>query len=188
MKIELISPKVEDACFWHEVRSQETTQRSNAMGILDLDRLKAQIAESNRDVSEKQQTHRYIIRINDLQFAGVIAIRDIDWQSGVCNLGYLIAEKYQNQGIATKAVALILEKAFDEGNLRKIKAITAVSNVASHRVLQKNGFSLEGFLKQEILIAGTAQDAYLWCLTRDNFKAGNISDTWQRPSFFITTD
>jgi hypothetical protein len=83
MKIELISPEVEDAWFWHQVRSQETTQRFNNMGVLDLDRLKTQIAESNRDISTKQRVHRYFIKVNGGEFAGVIAIRDIDWESGV---------------------------------------------------------------------------------------------------------
>ena len=188
MKIELISPEVEDAWFWHQVRSQETTQRFNTMGVLDLDRLKVQINESNQDISAKQPTHRYFIKVNEVEFAGVIAIRDINWESGVCDLGYLIAEKYHNQGVATKAVALILEKAFNQGKLRKVKAITAVSNVASYRVLQKNGFSLEGSLKEELLIAGRPQDAYLWGLTSDDFKTENRSDIWRQSSFFITTE
>ena len=188
MKIELISPNVEDAWFWHQVRTQETTQRFNNMGVLDLDRLKIQLAESNRDISVKQQAHRYFVQVNDIEFAGVIAIRDIDWESGVCDLGYLIAEKYHNQGIATRAVALILEKAFEQGKLRKIKAITAVSNVASYRVLQKDGFSLEGSLKEELLIAGRPQDAYLWGLTSDDFRTGSRSDIWRKSAFFITTD
>ena len=188
MKIELIFPEVEDAWFWHQVRSQEATQRFNAIGVLDLDRLKVQIAESNRDISEKKPTHRYFIKINDVDFAGVIAIRDINWESGVCDLGYLIAEKYHNQGIATRAVALILEKAFEQANLRKIKATTAVSNVASYRVLQKNGFSLEGSLKEELLISGRSQDAYLWGLTIDDFKTKNRPDIWRKSSFLITTD
>jgi Acetyltransferase (GNAT) domain len=109
-------------------------------------------------------------------------------RGGVCDLGYLIAEKYHNQGIATRAVTLILGKTFDEGKLRKVKAITAVSNVASYRVLQKNGFSLEGSLKEELLIAGSPQDAYLWGLTGDDFETGNRSDIWWQSSFFITTD
>lgn len=186
MKIELISPKVEDAWFWHQVRSQETTQRFNNMGVLDLDQLKIQIAASNRDISAKQRAHRYFVKANDAEFAGVIALRDIDWESGVCDLGYLIAEKYQNQGIATRAVALILEKAFEQGKLRKIKAITAVSNVASYRVLQKNGFSLEGFLKEELLIAGKPQDTYLWGLTSGESRTE--TDVWRKSAFFISTD
>jgi RimJ/RimL family protein N-acetyltransferase len=188
MKIELVSPEVEDAWFWHQVRSQETTQRFNPTGVLDLDRLKVQIAASNRDISSKQPVHRYFIKINSAEFAGVIAIRDIDWGSGVCDLGYLIAEKHQNQGIATRAVALILEKAFAEGKLRKVKATTGVSNVASYRVLQKNGFSLEGCLKEELVVEGRLQDAYLWGLTRADFKTANRADIWQRSPFFISTE
>lgn len=188
MKIRLISPKAEDAWFWRQVRGQETTQRFNNVGILDLDRLTIQITESNKDISEKQRVHRYFIKIDDVEFAGVIAIRDIDWESGVCDLGYLIAEKYHNQGVATRAVALLLEKAFEQGKLRKIKAITAVSNVASYRVLQKNRFSLEGSLKEEVLIAGRSQDAYLWGLTSDDYKTESRSDIWQKSEFFISTE
>ena len=185
MKIELISPKVEDAWFWHQVRSQETTQRFNAMGILELDRLKVQIADSNRDISAKQPTHRYFIKVNDVEFAGVIAIRNIDWESGVCDLGYLIAEKYHNRGIATRAVTLILQKTFEQGKLRKVKAMTAVSNVASYRVLQKNDFSLEGPLSEELLIAGRPQDAYLWDLTSDDFRTENRLDIWRKSELQI---
>jgi GNAT superfamily N-acetyltransferase len=83
---------------------------------------------------------------------------------------------------------LVLEKAFYQGEIRKIKASTAVSNVASYRVLQKNGFSLEGCLKEEFLITGQPQDAYSWGLTRDNFRNVNRSEIWQQSSFFISTD
>jgi RimJ/RimL family protein N-acetyltransferase len=186
MKIELISPEVEDAWFWHQVRTQETTQRFNNMGVLDLDRLKIQVADSNRDISARQRVHRYFVKVDDVELAGVIAIRDIDWETGVCDLGYLIAEKYHNRGVATRAVALILEKAFEQGKLRKIKAITAVSNVASYRVLQKNGFSLEGSLKEELLIAGRPQDAYLWGLTNQELRTE--TDIWRKSAFFISTD
>jgi RimJ/RimL family protein N-acetyltransferase len=188
MKIELISPDIEDAWFWHQVRNQPTTQQFNPTGALDLERLKAQIAESNRDISEKQPVHRYFIIINNVEFAGVISIKDINWEAGLGDLGYLIAEKYHNQGIATKAVDLILEKAFCQGKMRKIKASTAVSNVASYRVLQKNGFLLEGCLKEELLIAGKLQDAYLWGLTKDNFRTANLSEIWNESPFFISTD
>jgi RimJ/RimL family protein N-acetyltransferase len=169
MKIELVSPTVEDAWFWHRVSTQETTRRFNPTGVLDLDRLKAQISESNRDISHKSSAHRYFIKVDGIEFAGVIAIRDINWEYGICDLGYLVAEKYQNKGIATKAVSLILQKAFQQGNLRKIKATTAIDNVASHRVLQKNGFSVEGCLREELMIAERLRDAYLWGITIDDF-------------------
>ncbi|MBL7670310.1 MAG: GNAT family N-acetyltransferase [Bdellovibrionaceae bacterium] len=159
--MKLISPQPDDAWFWLQVRSQESTQANNPIGILSEEKLRIQISESNSDISDKKSVHRYFIQVSEKEFAGVISLKDINWESGVCEIGYLIAEKYQNQGVASKAVALIMEKAFAVG-IKKIKATTFIKNVASYKVLQKNGFILEGHLKNEVLIQGQLQDMYLW--------------------------
>ncbi len=185
--VTLVSPKPNDAWFWLQVRSQNTTQANNPIGILSEEKLRDQIAESNSNISEKKSVHRYYIQANGEDFAGVISFKDINWDSGVCEIGYLIAEKYQNQGVASKAVELILEKAFVSG-IKKIKATTFVKNVASYKVLQKNGFCLEGYLKNEVLIQGQLQDMYLWAAysgklpsrffdSKSGIRQASISDT-----------
>lgn len=184
--ITLISPKPDDAWFWLSVRSQASTQNNNPIGILSEEKLKQQIAESNQDISEKKSAHRYFIKFDD-EFAGVISLKDINWDSGLCEIGYLIAEKFHGQGVATQAVRMILQKGFEAG-LRKIKATTSVPNVASYRVLQKNGFSLEGCFKDEFLIQGRHQDVYAWGLLKKNFGRKDQSEVWQRDQFLISTD
>ncbi len=161
LKISLISPQSEDAGFWLQVRSQKSTQENNPIRILSEDKLRQQIEESNSDITQKKSVHRYYIQTKTQDFAGVISLKDINWESGVCEIGYLIAEKYQSQGVASQAVPLILKKAFAAG-IKKVKATTYVENVASCKVLQKNGFILEGLLKKEVLIQGHLQDMYLW--------------------------
>lgn len=159
--IKLVLPNPEDAWFWAQVRNQKSTQMNNPMGVLSEERLRAQLTESNLEISARKSVHRYFIQLNNGDFAGVIALRDINWDSGVCELGYLIAEKYQNQGVASLAVEVILQKAFEAG-IKKIKATTFVKNPASFKVLQKNGFELEGYLRKEVLIQGELEDMYLW--------------------------
>lgn len=184
--ITLISPQPKDAWFWLQVRSQASTQANNPIGILSKDKLRTQITESNLDIAEKKSVHRYYIQTNDNDFAGVISLKDINWESGVCEIGYLIAEKYQNQGVASRAVALILQKAAVAG-LKKVKATTFVKNVASYKVLQKNGFYLEGYLKNEVIIQGQLQDIYLWAaypnraeseisVSRSGIRSASMSD------------
>ncbi len=168
MNMTLVSPQPEDAWFWAQVRNQNSTQQNNPMGVLSEEKLRSQIIDSNFEISEKKSAHRYYIQLNHSEFAGVIALRDIHWDSGVCEIGYLIAEKFQNQGVATKAVEIILRKAF-AGGIQKIKATTSVKNPASYRVLQKNGFSLEGHLKNEVLIQGQLHDMYMWAISSDNY-------------------
>lgn len=183
----LISPKPDDAWFWLNVRSQASTQNNNPIGVLSEEKLKQQITESNKEISEKKSVHRYFIQANN-EFAGVISLKDINWETGICELGYLIAEKFHGQGVATQAVNRIIQKGFEVG-LRKIKATTSVSNVASYRVLQKNGFSLEGCLKGEFLIQGQYQDVYTWGLLKENFGRGaDQSEVWKRDQFSISTN
>ena len=55
-------------------------------------------------------------------------------------VGYRLAEKYLGQGIATEAVALMVDYLFSRTDIEIITASTMVENRASARVLEKNGF------------------------------------------------
>jgi RimJ/RimL family protein N-acetyltransferase len=63
---------------------------------------------------------------------------------GVVELGYGTAPERQGLGHATRAVARILATAARLGTIRVVVAETAAGNVASERVLQKNGFVRSG--------------------------------------------
>lgn len=170
MKIDLVLPTPDGAGFWLKVRSQKTTQENNPIGILSEEKLRQQIIESSFEISERKSVHRYFIQTPTGNFAGVISLKDINWESGVCEIGYLIAEEYQGKGVASEAVEKILEKAFAAG-ISKIKGTTSVHNIPSYRVLQRNGFRLEGFLRNEFVVQGKPHDAYLWAVNRDLFES-----------------
>ncbi len=55
---------------------------------------------------------------------------------GLLSIGYWIGREHWGRGIATRAVELMLR----ESPQRPIVATAAASNIASHRVLEKNGF------------------------------------------------
>lgn len=59
---------------------------------------------------------------------------------GMIEIGYGIAAKRQNRGFATGAVRALLALARDDERIKVIAAETAVDNLASQRVLDKNGF------------------------------------------------
>ena len=68
-------------------------------------------------------------------------------------LSYCIFEKEMwGKGAATQGVRLFLEEARDRFGLQTVGAFTYAANVASIRVLEKNGFSLvESFSEEGIL-------------------------------------
>ena len=87
------------------------------------------------------------------------------FQSG--SLGYWIAESAGGRGIATAAVRDIVRKAFAELGLHRIQADTLVHNVASQRVLARNGFVRIGLAPRYLKIAGRWQDCLLHQVVND---------------------
>ena len=56
------------------------------------------------------------------------------------SVGYRFRERYWGQGIATDAVALMVDYLYGQTDIEIITASTMVENVASARVLEKNDF------------------------------------------------
>ena len=67
-------------------------------------------------------------------------------------LGYRIGENVTNLGYASEAVKLVLDKAFTTYGLNKIIAGTATDNLASQRVLLKNGFTFSKIIENDLQI------------------------------------
>jgi len=80
-------------------------------------------------------------------------------QSG--SLGYWMAQSAGGRGVATAAVRDIIRIAFGELGLHRVQADTLVRNVASQRVLARNGFVRIGLAPRYLKIAGRWQDCIL---------------------------
>lgn len=68
----------------------------------------------------------------------------------------------------TDAVRSYVDYAFRELNLVKLTAHTFEFNVASARVLEKNGFKLEGRLRKHLLKDGKLIDARFYGLLKED--------------------
>jgi RimJ/RimL family protein N-acetyltransferase len=103
---------------------------------------------------------------------GFIGVKNINWFHRLAEIFYLIGEQdYWGRGLATDAVSLILNYAFKELNLHKIYGIVLVPNIASIRIFEKLGFSLEGTFKEEGYIDGIYHDIKRYgCLKADWLK------------------
>jgi len=67
--------------------------------------------------------------------------------------------------VATRAVGLGVEWAFDSAGLHRLEAGTLVDNVGSQRVLEKNGFARIGLAPRYLKIAGAWRDHILFQVT-----------------------
>src|SRR5215813_293699 len=82
-------------------------------------------------------------------------------------IGYWIARQYWGQGIMTDAVRTYVRYAFAELGVTRLTAHVFDFNSASARVLEKNGFVLEGTLRKHFLKDGRLIDAMLYGLLKD---------------------
>ena len=75
---------------------------------------------------------------------GGIGLAGLPDDQGTTEIGYALDQKFRGQGIATEAVQALSEWAFQDVDLRIIRAETPVDNEGSQRVLEKNNFQKTG--------------------------------------------
>ena len=80
-------------------------------------------------------------------FAGSISLYYRDPRLSEAMIGYSLRPEFRGKGIATRAVNLLCEWAFENVGLVRIIAGTFPENRASQRVLERAGFMREGYLK-----------------------------------------
>jgi len=81
----------------------------------------------------------YLIKDQSDSIIGRMNLVDIDEIQGVGHIGYRIGQAYTGKGIAVKALTLFLQQV-SKMNISQIKAQTTTTNIASQKVLEKNGF------------------------------------------------
>lgn len=86
------------------------------------------------------------------------------------SLGYWMGVHHAGKGIMSRAVGVTLPFIFDELSLHRVQAATLPHNIASRRVLEKNGFREEGYAENYLQIDGSWQDHVLFGLTRERYE------------------
>jgi [ribosomal protein S5]-alanine N-acetyltransferase len=84
-----------------------------------------------------------------------------------CSVGYWVSEAAGGRGVATAALRQIISVAFGELGLHRIQAETLLHNVASQKVLERNGFVRIGMAPAYLKIAGRWQDFILYQLINE---------------------
>ncbi|XVX19136.1 GNAT family N-acetyltransferase [Actinomycetota bacterium] len=78
------------------------------------------------------------------------------------HLGYWVGATHIGRGIATRAVGEMCAEAFGDLGLHSVQAGTLVDNLASQKVLERNGFERIGLAPRHISINGRWQDHILF--------------------------
>ena len=112
-----------------------------------------------------------ICRNEDGAIAGAAALSQI-FRKAFQNayLGYHLAEKYTGKGYMTEALGLVLRYAFKELKLHRVEANVQPENRASIAVLQRCGFTREGFSPKYLKIGGRWRDHLRFAIIAEDWK------------------
>lgn len=110
-----------------------------------------------------------IFRSEDSALVGGLTLANI--RRGVAqagSIGYWMGEAYVRSGYMTAAVNAVLPFAFGTLRLHRVEAACIPTNIPSIRLLERCGFSREGYARQYLCINGIWQDHLLFARLKDD--------------------
>lgn len=113
---------------------------------------------------EMADTHLYAsvaLKATD-EIIGTAMIFDFDRTANHAEIGYVLHKDQWGKGYGTECVALISKFAFQSLHVHKLYASVVSANIGSARILEKNGYQLEGKLKEHFFIDGKYYDELLY--------------------------
>jgi [ribosomal protein S5]-alanine N-acetyltransferase len=114
-----------------------------------------------------------VARKSDNKMIGAIGYNDWNRFNNRAEISYDLAKEYWGQGLMSKAMSKIIEFGFINLHFNRIQASTIKVNKSSIKILERNGFTFEGKLKQYRYHQGKYFDIEMFGFTRDEYLKQN---------------
>ncbi len=134
--------------------SLEKTQKWFSNVIFDQTKLNLSIADIETD-----------------ELIGMTGLLNIDRVNHHAQLYITIGnKKYRGRHLPDEVIPLVLEYGFTELELKKIYLYTLPNNERGRHVYERNGFKLDGILRQQVYCRGKQQDLYVHSILKTEFE------------------
>ena len=104
----------------------------------------------------------FALEDGDGTFLGLGVIPTIDRETLTAELGYVVVPEARGRGVATEALRLLTEFAFEELGMERLELMIAVQNEPSKIVAERAGYTREGVLRSAYFKQGRREDTELW--------------------------
>lgn len=112
--------------------------------------LKQYIADSQKNIFEINQLRLMIESISSGETVGTVDLFDFDNFHSRVALGLFVDKSFQGKGFAKAALHLVEDYVFNFLKLHQLYCHIAETNIASRRMFEKEGYEVNGFLKNWI--------------------------------------
>ena len=151
------------------------TSPENMRYVPELRASNADAARKNLDASIAEQNNpsrtKYFFAIEEKssgRYVGEVGftVEQSTRSGSLADLGYFILREFHGRGYMTEAGKRVVDFAFAEAGVHKIKTGCLKENRASERVMQKLGFRKEGELREHQYHEGVWKDRVVYGLLR----------------------
>lgn len=114
--------------------------------VKGVDDIKEYIRQAN---SKKCPKHDEVFEIRvGKDFAGMVALKEIDRQNKKAEVGYWLSKEYSGKGIMIRSCLALLRYAFEDLALNKIFIKCSVENIRSCNIPKQLQFTFEGIERE----------------------------------------
>ena len=172
--VTLRSPAMGDYQSWSELRGASRTFLTPWEPVWPVDDLtrpayRRRLRRYQREIQEATGYPFLVFRSADMALVGGLTLSHV--VRGVtqsCSLGYWMGERFAGRGFMTAAVKAVIPFVFDTLRLHRLEAACLPHNAASIRLLEKAGFTREGYARRYLNIDGRWQDHLLFAIVSDD--------------------
>lgn len=169
-----------DAAFFSAVRAEPSAGMFQPLRPYTESQLRAILsARSSLPLDRHLNGKVQWVILGGVQAAGWISLDVTSRDHDIASVGYTIGDAFRGRQVASRALRLLVEIAFDpdQVDLERLEAVVAVGNIASQHVLERNGFAREGIAPGLLRIRGKRMDHLRYGLLRQHRPDRNRKDT-----------
>ena len=106
---------------------------------------------------------------------GLLTLYDVDEGAGTAEVGAVLRPDARGSGYATSGCSLLLDYAFDERRLHRVRATTRSVNGPARAALETLGFTHEGTAREAAVYRGGRADELHYGLLASEWRAGDTT-------------
>ncbi len=136
-----------------------------------IDDLRGRLERSPERLAAGQSAELVIADAPTDEFVGAVNVFALDWHSRRGEMGIWLSQPARGRGLASAALALMLDWVFDSFELERVEMTTIPDNEQLPRLAARLGFVREGVLRARNLERGRRVDIIFYGLLRSEWAA-----------------
>ncbi len=159
--------RAEDAHSWFDYLRIPEVVRLNSWNVSAVEDMQAIIEKMSANAVNRPLRFALAATATD-RLVGTIGFHSLSIENASAEIAYDLAPEYWRQGIMSAACEPLIRWGFDALQLNRIQGCAMVGNHASARILEKNGFRLEGVLREFRVARGRPSDFRVYSRLRSD--------------------